>query len=183
MSILAFLLCFLLAAFFAVALFDFVHTSIGKPEINDDGEAQYMPTFIFSKFGAWVARKYNDAERRNANRLGKIADMYAFEESDRNYAKAVLSGENSLGRPSDEQIQQYLKNEYLQRLLVEDNFVNWFKPLGVCWYCTMFWFCTALGLVLLYAYSLYQPITLGAWLLSVLHFAPVCIKIRQIINS
>lgn len=183
MSILAFLLCFLLAAFFAVALFDFVHTSLGAPQINEAGEAQYRSGFIFSWLGAWVARKYNDAERRNSQQLNKIANMYQFADSDKDYARAVLSGENSLGRPNDDQILAYLRAQYLERLQGEDNFVNWVKPLGVCWYCTMFWFCTALGAILLYAYSLYQPLTLGAWLLSILHFAPLCIKIRQMINE
>jgi hypothetical protein len=180
MSILAFLLCFLLAAFFAVALFDFVHTSLGAPHIAGNGAAQYQNGFILSWLGAWVARKYNQDERRNSQKLVEIANMYQFTDGDKLYAHAVLSAERE---PTKDEILAYLRANYLQRLEEEDNFVNWFKPLGVCWYCTMFWFCTALGLVLLYAYSLYQPIALGVWLLSILHFAPVCIKIRQIING
>jgi len=183
MSILAFLLCFFLAAFAAAALFDFVHTSIGAPEINDDGDAQYTNGYIFSWFGAWVARRYSDAETANTQKLKKIALMYAFEQSDKDYAKVVLSGENSLGRPSDEQVLAYLQNQYLEQLQSKDNFVNWYKPLGVCWYCTMFWFCTFLGAALLFAYSLYQPVALGAWVLALLHFAPVAIKIREITNQ
>lgn len=180
MSILAFLLCFLLAAFFAVALFDFVHTSLGAPHIAGNGAAQHQNGFILSWLGAWVVKKYNQNERSNSQKLVEIANMYQFTDGEKAYAYAVLSAERE---PTKDEILAYLRADYLERLLREDNFVNWFKPLGVCWYCAMFWFCTALGLVLLYAYSLYQPIALGVWLLSILHFAPVCIKIRQIING
>ena len=180
MSILAFLLCFLLAAFFAVALFDFAHTSLGAPHIADNGAAQHQNGFILSWLGAWVVKKYNDAERRNSQQLSKIANMYQFSDGDKLYAKAVLSAEKE---PTEDEILAYLRADYLERLEEEDNFVNWFKPLGVCWYCTMFWFCTALGLILLLTLSIAQPVSLSAWLLSILHFAPVCIKIRQIIND
>ena len=183
MCILAFLLCFILAAFAVAALFDFVHTSVGAPQINEAGEAQYAAGFILSWYGAWVARKYNEAERKNNRRLQDEADNVEFTDGDKMYAKAVLSGENSLGQPTDDQILAYLRANHLERLEGEDNFMNWFKPLGVCWYCTMFWFCTALGAALLFAYSLYQPVVGGVWALALLHFAPVCIKIRQITNG
>jgi hypothetical protein len=182
MSILAFLLCFFLAAFAASALFDFAHASIGAPHIAQTGEAQYQNGFIFSAFGAWVATKYNKAEEGNYKKLTQIAANYDFTDGDKLYAKAVLSGENDV-MPTDAEVLAYLSSEQLARLQEEDNFVNWYKPLGVCWYCTMFWFCTFLGAALLFAYSAYYPVSGGVWALSLLHFAPICIKMREIING
>jgi len=174
MSILTFLICFVISAFAAAALFDFWHWAIGSPEANEHGDAEAQRGRILSVFGVWLCAKYNAANRAHYDSIRRDVEMLVFSDAEIQWAISAIHG-----RDDRQKAIEFVREKEVNRRLNNTNFINWYKPLGICSVCTMFWFCSLLGFGLLFSLTLVQPVSLTAWLFSMLHFAPVSIAVRE----
>lgn len=177
MTIHIFLLCYLIAAFAAAALADFIYRAIGAPYIDDGGRATCSKGMILSRYGLFICDMYNKRQQRRQEVLRRKTDALTFSDAEIEWAKIFLQSENDTIRAI-----QFLRDTELEKLIRNDTAVNWYKSLGVCKFCTSFWICSLAGAVLLFALSLSYPISLTAWILSLAHFAPVAIKIGSFLD-
>jgi hypothetical protein len=186
MTILTFIIVALLLSFAVAALFDFLHGCIGAPSANDDGIASAHTGFIFSAYGLWVCRKYNAARQKRRDALLAEAMQRKFSDAELDWAKSSLATKLSYkNNYSDAEILNELQQNYFAHLIANDAgwaALNWYKPLGVCISCTLFWLATILCGVMLFALSFWQTIPTAAVVFTLLYFAPVSIKFFFIVN-
>lgn len=180
MTIHIFLLCYLIAAFAAAALADFIYRAIGAPYIDDNGRATCSKGMILSRYGLFICDMYNKRQQRRQEVLRRKTDALTFSDAEIEWATAKTFFQSEDGQA--ERAIQFLRDTELEKLIRNDTAVNWYKSLGVCKFCTSFWICSLAGAVLLFALSLSYPISLTAWILSLAHFAPVAIKIGSFLD-
>jgi len=183
MTILTFIIVAVILSFAVAALFDFLHGCIGSPQTDDSGIASAQTGFIFSAYGLWVCRKYNAARQKRRDALLAEAMRRKFSDAELDWAKGSLAQKLSYKNSyTDAEILNELQQNYYAHLIATDTALNWFKPLGVCIFCSMFWVCTALCGVMLFALSYWHTVPTAAVVFTLLYFAPLSIKFFFIIN-
>lgn len=135
MLILTFLLCFIAAAFVSAAFFDFIWNCIGAPEFDQQGRLNARAGMILSRYGNWVARKYNAVE--DARIIEAHARAAAMPISPEQYADA-RTRYGMQGTP-DEVVAVTIRQEIAERILVDDDRLNWYSALGGCPFCFSVW--------------------------------------------
>lgn len=133
MLILTFLLCFIAAAFVSAAFFDFIWNCIGAPEFDERGRLHVRKRSIFGRYGAWVARKFNEVE--DARELEAHARAAAVPIT----AEQIKAGRARYIMPSDEAVAVALRQEIAEDILENDARLNWYMPLGACSFCFSVW--------------------------------------------
>lgn len=183
MSILAFLIVFLIAAFIAGCLADFIVYCIGAPSMSENGLLEAQNGRIFSRYGDWVARKYNALELARYNDAFNKAALLTFTDEE------IEAKRNAIGKTNDAPpippslIIANLREAEAKRIFRENEMrLNWWMPLGACPICFSFWIISIIGGIGLFLIAPYVDMGLSGHIIAALHFAPLAIRLQKILG-
>jgi hypothetical protein len=173
MSVISFAFIYIVAAFMSACLFDFFWRAIGNPHQTETGEAGAYQGYIFSFYGNFVCRKYNEVELNRAVKASQKAQSLVFSKAE---IQRIKDAQNI---DIDSVAIMRLREQQAEVIYKNDTRLNWYKPLGVCSFCTSYWFYTAAFVVFILATKSILPLSLGIYLILGLHFGPLAIKINE----
>lgn len=133
MLVLTFLLCFVVAAFVSAAFFDFVWRCIGSPEFDERGRLEARGGMILSRYGRWVADKYNALEDARVMQAHEKAAATVLKPEELAQVREMYN----LG--SNDKAAQMLRGMIADGLIRGDRRLNWYSALGGCPFCFSVW--------------------------------------------
>jgi len=176
-----FFLYFMIFAAFSAAAHCYLHKVIGAPRIDKDGIASVTRGMIGSFYGVWLARSYNFAMQRHAQKIrGEVMQDLA-----RNPGELMQEAEkfaHELDEPAPVSLGEYAI-EYIIRCRLHATMpLFWQKAAGLCSVCTAFWLHSAVFWLLMYV-GAFPDAGIGIVLMGWALFPPSAFFVQQFMAS
>lgn len=122
-------------------LLNWLWIAAGSPSIDKEtNKADASKSKVFSFFGVWLARKFNEYEAQKKNEAPAIirAQIDALNPHEARQMLSDYIGETQTGMMPIESIKENLYPIFLEQF--PPLYLNPYAPLGLCLPCTSFWF-------------------------------------------
>jgi len=160
-------------ALLCAALFNYIHFSIGAPSLNFRGSAEAENGMIGSALGRWLCDKYNLREAALRMPAKGGAELT---EADLDILKNFYSSDHIDQLISDkdfDKLAEYYRTLSAEKYIGQGGY-NWYKALGICPPCSIFWFAQLHIIPALFWANLGWAMSILAWLF----FAPLAALFR-----